>query len=58
MNNEDYENGRAVKELNKLVGLKDQDKIDSKAIAEVQYSRVDQMEAKWSILIYIQFIKI
>jgi len=41
VNNEDYENGRAVKELNKLVGLKDQDKIDSKAIAEVQYSRVD-----------------
>lgn len=40
----DLESGNGIKELNKLVGLEDQDKIDTEAIAQVNYKRMENIQ--------------
>ena len=44
LNNNDLESGNGIKELNKLVGLEDQDKIDTEAIAQVNYKRMENIQ--------------
>ena len=44
INNDDIKSGSAVKELNKLVGETDLDEIDTQAIAEVNYKRLEYLK--------------
>jgi len=44
INNDDIKSGSAVRELNKLVGETDLDEIDTQAIAEVNYKRLEYLK--------------
>jgi len=47
LDNNDLASGTAIKQLNKLVGLEDQDKIDTEAIAAINYKRMENIKVKW-----------